>query len=309
MTSECVIAVDVGGTAIKAALVGDQGQVLHSHCVPTDQAGGADGVIDQIATIVTDLESVAARSGWNPLAVGVAVLGLVDDEAGVAVLSANLGWRDVPIRRLLEKRIRLPLAFGHDVRAGGLAEAVLGAGRGAGDHLFLAIGTGVAGALMIGGMPYVGSGYAGEIGHVVVDPDGRVCGCGGRGCLETVASASAIARAYGDSTGETVAAAEVAARAAAGDEVAERIWARAVDALAVGLAVYVSLLAPPLVVIGGGLATSGDQLLVPLRRRLAEVLSFQRQPEIVPARLGDQAGCLGAGLLAWLALGREVSPS
>lgn len=301
--SACVIAIDVGGTAIKAGLVDRGGTVLHSYGAPTDLAGGADGVITQIIAVAGELEAAAAARGLVPQAVGVVVLGLVDDDAGVAVLSAAAGWRDVPMRALLADKIDLALAFGHDVRAGGLAEAELGAGRGSAAHFFLAIGTGICGASVIDGRPYIGTGYAGEIGHVRVEPDGRACGCGGRGCLETVASARAIARRYQERTGRTADATEVAARVAAGDEVAAAVWDEAVDALAGALAAYVSLLAPDRIVIGGGLAQAGEWLLGPLRERLRSRLSFQRMPDVVPAELGDQAGCIGAALLAWEVVG------
>lgn len=305
MSQDCVIAIDVGGTAVKAGLVDDAGALLLSRGAPTDRSS-ADGAVAQLVAVVQELETAATELGRTPVALGVAVLGLTDDATGVAVLSANLGWRNVPIRELLAAKTALPIAFGHDVRAGGLAEAVLGAGRGAGDHLFLAIGTGVAGALMLDGRPYVGTGYAGEIGHITVEPDGRPCGCGGTGCLETVASAGALARRYAERSGEQVPASEVAARSAAGDPIAAGVWADAVEALASGLAVSVSLLAPELIVVGGGLAAAGEQLLEPLRDRLGARLSFQRVPRLVRAELGEQAGCLGAGLLAWQYIGRPV---
>jgi glucokinase len=231
----------------------------------------------------------------DPAAIGLVVPGVVDEAAGLAVFSANLGWRDLPLRDLLEERTGLPVAFGHDVRAGGLAEGALGAARGVRDFLFLALGTGVAGAAVLDGRPYAGGGYAGEIGHVVVEPGGRECGCGARGCLETVASAGAIAARYGH--GAT--AAQVAARCAAGDPDARRVWREAVDALAGALAMYVGALAPAAIVVGGGLAEAGDQLLAPLGAALDERLTFQRRPRLCRAALGDQAGRLGAALLAW----------
>jgi glucokinase len=307
VSPDCVVAIDVGGSAIKAGLVDERGELLSARTVPTDQTAGADGVLAQIVASAQELQTEAVRAGRTPVAVGLAVLGLTDDEAGVAVLSANAGWRDVPMREPLREKTQLPVAFGHDVRAGGLAEAVLGAGRGAGDHLFLAIGTGLAGAVMLGGEPYRGTGFAGEIGHIEVDsPSAGPCGCGGTNCLETVVSARALARHYTERTGQQVNAAEVATRAAAGDPVAAELWQELVDALAAGLTMYCSLLAPGLVVVGGGFAAAGEQLLEPLRARLAERLSFQKPPELVPAELGEQAGCLGAGLLAWQLAGRPV---
>jgi glucokinase len=305
--SDCVIAIDVGGTAIKAGLVDHDGTLHLPRSVPTDRAAGADGVVGQLVASIQELDIAARRQGHTPVAVGVAVLGLTDDEAGIAVLSANMGWRDVPLRALLQEKTSLPVAFGHDVRAGGLAEAVLGAGRGAGDHLFLAIGTGVAGAIMVGGEPYRGTGFAGEIGHIEVDsPSAGPCGCGGRNCLETVVSARALAQHYAERTGEQVTAAEVAARVDSGDDHARELWAEMVDALAGALCLYCSLLAPELIVIGGGLAEAGPRLLEPLRARLVERLSFQKKPRLVQAELGERAGCLGAGLFAWQRVGRPV---
>lgn len=305
-SADCVVAVDVGGTSVKAAVVDARGTANAAVTVPTSR--GAEQVADQVAALADELTDAVHARGLAPVALGVVTPGLVDEHSGTVLLAGNLGWRDAPMRALVEKRVDLPVAFGHDVRAGGLAEAVLGAGRDAGDHLFLAIGTGIAGAVMLGGTAYSGGGYAGEIGHIVVEPGGDACACGARGCLEATASARAIARRYALRTGERVAAAEVAARAVAGDVHAVAVWDAAVIGLAEALRVCLCVLAPELIVVGGGLATSGDQLLEPLRARLAERLTFQRVPHVVAAELGERAGCLGAGLLAWHAIGREVRP-
>jgi glucokinase len=163
------------------------------------------------------------------------------------------------------------------------------------DFLFLAVGTGIAGAAVLDGRPYAGGGYAGEIGHVIIEPGGRECGCGARGCLETIASARAIAERYGGDAS----AADVAARCAAGEERACAVWQEAIEALAHALAMYVSVLAPEVIVVGGGLSEAGEQLLGPLDSALGERLSFHRRPRLRRAALGDQAGRLGAALLAW----------
>jgi glucokinase len=295
MSSPCVIALDLGGTALKAGLVDPAGETLLTHHRPSRREQGPEAVIAGVLEAVDELSGAATRAGFLPVAVGFVVPAILDEAAGVAVFSANLGWRDVPLRGLLEERTGLPVAFGHDVRAGGLAEGELGAARGVHDFLFLALGTGVAGAVVLDGRPYSGGGYAGEIGHVVVDPDGRECGCGARGCLETVASAAAIAARYGPGAS----AAEVAARAAAGETAAKVVWRQAVDALADALAMYVSVLAPELIVVGGGLSQAGQQLLGPLDTALGERLTFHRRPALRRAALGDQAGRLGAALMAW----------
>jgi glucokinase len=236
------------------------------------------------------------RQGFLVRAAGVVVPGIVDD--GVAVFSANLGWRDVPLRELVHKRLGVPVAFEHDVRAGGLAEGQLGAARGAGDYLFMPIGTGIAGAVVIDGRPYSGHGYGGEIGHLIIEPDGPICGCGARGCLEAIASAAAIDREYALRSGRR-ANGLVSELVVAGDPDARAVWQRAVRALARALQAYVTLLAPELVVIGGGLAGAGDVLMEPLADALDALLTFQRRPRLVRAELGDQAGALGAALLAW----------
>lgn len=238
----------------------------HSHRQFTFLGSVIAGVLEAI----DELSAAATRTGFFPVAVGLVVPAVIDEAAGVAVLSANLGWRDVPLRGLLEERTGLPVAFGHDVRAGGLAEGELGAACGVRDFLFLALGTGVAGAVVLDGRPYSGDGYAGEIGHVVVDPGGRECGCGARGCLETIASAAAIAAWYG----QGASAAGVAARPGAGETAAGAVWRHAVDALADALAMYVSVLAAELIVVGGGLSQAGEQLLGRLMPRSANDSPF-----------------------------------
>ncbi|MDV6012127.1 ROK family protein [Haloechinothrix sp. LS1_15] len=297
--TDCVVALDQGGTAIKAALVGAQGEVLHERRVPTASREGPEAVLEQLATTVDELAASATARGLTPRAAGVVIIGIVDERAGRAVVASNLGWRDVGVRDHLAARVSLPLVVGHDVRAAALAEARLGAGRDVSDVLFVAIGTGISAGLVLDGQPYAGGGYAGEIGHVVVEPGGRRCGCGNRGCLETVASASALAQRYAERSGEAVDTVEIAARVARGEPVASAVWHEAVAALATVLAATVSLLAPQLIVLGGGLASAGEALLVPLRARLTEQLTFHRQPRLTASTLGERAGCLGAALLAW----------
>ncbi len=311
---EHVVALDVGGTGIKAALVTADGRVAHAERRPTGREQGPAAVVEGILGFADTMRRRGAeRLGAEPGAVGLALPGIVDEGSGTAVFSANIGWRDVPIRRLMADRLGLPVRLSHDVRAGGVAEARLGAARGSEHVLFLPIGTGIAGAMVLGGQPYAGGhGAGGEIGHVIVRPDGPACGCGARGCLETVASAAAVARRYAEATGREpagVTAEEVASRTAEDDPAATRVWAETVAALADGLVMYTSLLDPELIVVGGGLGESGEVLLAPLRAAVAERLTFQIPSKIVAAELGDEAGSLGAGLLAWdlLATSRETA--
>ncbi|MEV5574871.1 ROK family protein [Spirillospora sp. NPDC052269] len=285
-----VVALDVGGTSLKGALIEPDGRVLRTEGRPTGREHGPDTVVRAIVEFAAEL----ARSAPGVTAAGIAVPGLVDEATGTAVNSSNIGWRDVPLRKLVAERLGLPVALGHDVRTGGLGEAVRGAGRSGGDFLFLPIGTGIAAAMVLDGTPYPGSsGWSGEIGHVVVRPGGEPCACGNRGCLETYASASAIARRAGGIPAE-----EVVERAAAGDERCAEVWSLALDTLADALAAATLMLDPSRIVLGGGLAEAGDALLPPLAERLVPRLTFRAPPPLVPAELGPLAGMHGAAVMA-----------
>ncbi|MGR4882717.1 ROK family protein [Streptomyces sp. LARHCF249] len=305
-----VIALDVGGTGMKAALVAADGTLLHEARRATGRERGPDAVVETIQDFAAELLAIGReRCGEGASAAGVAVPGIVDAEHGIAVYAANLGWRDVPLRALLSARLGgIPVALGHDVRTGGLAEGRIGAGRGADRFLFVPLGTGIAGAIGIAGRIEAGAhGYAGEIGHIVVRPGGPACGCGQHGCLETLASASAVSRAWAAASGAPEAdAADCAKAVESGDERAREVWLAAVGALADGLVTAITLLDPRTLIIGGGLAEAGETLFTPLRTAVEERVTFQRLPHIVPAALGDTAGCLGAGLLAWDLLATEV---
>ncbi|WP_432095977.1 ROK family protein [Streptomyces sp. bgisy100] len=340
-----VIALDVGGTAIKAALVAADGTPLHEDRRPTGRDRGPDSVVASILDLAAHLRDVGLdRYGEPASAAGIAVPGLVDEPGGIARYSANLGWRDVPLRALLTERLSAPkprsttaprphttgpslspgprpgpssnphedptpVALAHDVRTGGLAEGRLGAGRDADRFLFVPLGTGIAAAIGIDGRIERGThGRAGELGHVVVRPGGLRCGCGQRGCLETLASATAVSRAWAEASDDPSAdAADCVKAVESGDPRAADVWNTAVDALADGLVTAVSLLDPRTLIIGGGLARAGRTLFAPLRAAVEARLTFQHVPHIVPAALGDTAGCLGAGLLAWDLLTAEVT--
>ncbi|MGQ0841728.1 ROK family protein [Actinokineospora sp.] len=291
-----VIAVDVGGTSIKAALVDRDLTAVHAVREPTRRVGGVADV-DQIAELITALADTQPVAG-----VGVAVPGIVDDGTGIVRAAVNLGWTDVPLRDLLAARTGLPLLVHHDVRTGGLAEFTVGAAAGADNALFVAIGTGIAAAVRVDGHLLGAGGYAGEIGHVVVDPDGTLCTCGTRGCLETLAAAPAVARRYRERSGRSIVdAAEVVGLVADGDPAAVTVWDDAVGALATALTAAVTLLGPEIVVLGGGLAEAGEILVSPVREQLAKRLTFQRRPVVVRAELGQDAGRAGAALLGWRA--------
>lgn len=288
---------------MKAALVAADGALLHQARRATGRDHGPDAVVENILGFAAELRALGAeRFGEPAAAAGVAVPGIVDEERGVAAYAANLGWRDVPLRDLLTERLGgIPVALGHDVRTGGLAEGRIGAGKGADRFFFVPLGTGIAGAIGIDGRVEAGAhGFAGEIGHIVVRPGGTPCPCGQNGCLERFASASAVSQAWAEACGDPQAdAADCAKAVESGDARARAVWQEAVDALADGLVTALTLLDPRTLIIGGGLAEAGETLFAPLREAVRRRVTFQKLPAVVPAALGDTAGCLGAGLLAW----------
>jgi glucokinase len=302
-----VLAFDVGGTDLKAALVDASGRIVELLRRPTPLAGEETG--DAVVAAAAALRDEFRRTHpqIEPLAAGLVVPGHVDEARGVGVLAENLGWRDYPFRERAAGALALPVSFSHDVRAAGEAEYRLGAAKGFRDVVVMAIGTGIAAAIFIDGTLFTGGGMAGEVGHSRV-ADGPDCACGGRGCLEAVASAAAIARRYTALSGVPASGSrEVLERAAAGDPAARAIWDSALDALALDLSHTVALLAPEAIVIGGGLAQAGDDLFVPLAQRLDGILTFHRRPALLAARIGENAGVIGAALRAREALSAPVA--
>ncbi|MFJ3384854.1 MULTISPECIES: ROK family protein [unclassified Curtobacterium] len=294
--SGVVLGVDVGGTGIKARLTDAAGTVLAEQRVPTPQG---DPTAEQLATTVARLVVSAVRTvqgdgaaGTTLDAVGVVVPGVVDEAAGRSVLAVNLGWQDVPVREhvrtaLAAHGVDVPVAFGHDVRAGALAETRSPA-LDVGSVAFVPVGTGLASALVVDGTVVSGGGWAGEVGQVRIT-HGPHAGLR----VEEIASASAVARRTG-----TASAHAAMLRVRAGDPAAEAVWTDCVDVLADTLAWISAVAGCHTVVVGGGLAESGPLLFDPLRVAVAERLVGLRVPAVVPARHGDAAGAIGAGLLA-----------
>jgi glucokinase len=300
MTGSAVIAVDVGGTSIKAARFGPDGTVLRRSDRPTPVSAGEEAVVAAIRAAVVELRTPAV------VACGMVVPGVVDVATGTARYSANIGWRDVPLGDLVRADLGVPVAVDHDVRAAGIAEAALGAARGIRDCLVVVIGTGIAGVIMSDGTHVRGAtDLAGEIGHLPVYPDGELCACGQRGCTETYASAASIARRYRERTGRDLTAARIVT-AGPSDPIAARVWGEATQALGLALASHTMLLDPALIVLGGGLSEAGAALRDPVAAALAARLTWRPPPTIEVSSLGARAGQFGAALLAWRAVGHDV---
>ncbi|HID89956.1 MAG TPA: ROK family protein [Anaerolineae bacterium] len=309
----CYIAVDLGGTQIRAARYGaDQVRQARAN-LPTRAEEGPDGVLTRIEQ--------AIRQVWPPdggvTAIGMAAPGPLDSRRGVVYFAPNLsGWKDVPLRRWLEETFGVPSFVGNDANLAALGEHQYGAGQGVDDLIYLTISTGIGGGIILNGCLFEGGGgLGGEIGHITVDAEGPFCACGNRGCLETLASGSAIARAAraavaagrpsalvdrvgGDPS--RITAKEVAQAAREGDRLSQEILRRAGFYIGAALVSLMYLLNPALFVIGGSVTKAGDLLFGPIREtvenRAPEV--YRRGVSIRPAALGDDVGLLGALALA-----------
>jgi glucokinase len=306
--TDLVIGVDVGGTTVKAVLLDSDGREYGRSEQPTPRNVGPDAIVATIIDAVVELRGQVPETG-RLRAVGLVVPGVVDAQQGVAVYATNLGWRDLAIRQIVAEAVGLPVILDHDVRAAGLAELELGAGRGVREMLFVALGTGIAAAVITRGQLSTGAtGMAGELGHLPVFPDGEWCACGQRGCTETYASGAALSRRYSAVSGISgVPAGDVISRAGAGDDPAQRILSAAVTALGRALVAYVLIMDPEMIIIGGGLAAAGAALLDPLTREVQGGLVWRSAPTISGGRFGADAGRRGAALLAWRML-NEIAP-
>lgn len=311
-------AIDIGGTKIGIGLATLEGRLVAQERFPTQPERGPLVVIGQL---IERLRLFAAEHGAELRAVGVGTVGPLDFEKGEIHEPPNFpGWRHVPIRAKLEQAFRVPVVVDNDANAAALAEYRFGAGLGSTIMVYATVSTGIGGGLVVRGELLHGlGGGAGEFGHATLQPDGPLCGCGNRGCLEALASGTAIVKraleglsdgraaailALAGGEREKLHAGHVAEAAEAGDLFARAIWDDAIDALAIGLGNVVTTLAPDRLVLGGGVVNAGDRLLVPLKAAMA------RRVRLVPIDRLDiraaehlhEAGLMGAVALAASAL-------
>ncbi|MFC8989726.1 ROK family protein [Streptomyces sp. NPDC014603] len=305
MHTDLVAALDIGGTKIAGALVDGGGGLLLRAQRPTPARQDGETVMRAVEEVLGELTASPLWGGVG--AVGIGSAGPVDATAGTVSPVNVPGWRDYPlVARVRAAADDLPVVLIGDGVAIAAAEHWQGAARGHDNALCMVVSTGVGGGLVIGGRVHPGpTGNAGHIGHISVDLDGDPCPCGARGCVERIASGPNIARRALDNgwrpgpDGDTSAAA-VAAAARAGDPVAVASFERAARALAAGIAATATLVEIDIAVIGGGVAKAGEVLLAPLRRALTEyaTLSFVQRLAVVPARMGTDAGLVGAAAAA-----------
>ena len=309
--------VDFGGTNVKVGLVDAAGRVVRTEAFSSSEASRPDTFVKRVGRAV---EALSRSVGVRPSrlqGIGVGAPGPVDVQRGMIHFMVNVpGWREVPLGRLLERRLHCPCLVDNDVNLFTLGEWRFGAGRGADALVGMTLGTGVGGGLVFDGVLYRGCrGAAGEVGHMVIDPRGRRCGCGRRGCLEAQVGTAAILnmgaqaiRRQGGLLREGVRRAggrltpELISRAAAkGDRHAKAIWTEVGRRLGIGLANLVNLLNPDRIVIGGGIGNAwrwfAPTALSTVRSEAMAV--HARAVRIVRAQLGNAAGVVGATVLVW----------
>ena len=322
-----VLALDIGGTKLAAAVVDRAGRVQSFALESTLADEGPERGLERLFQLG---RAAVAQSGrdWAEIgAVGIGCGGPLDAARGVLIAPPHLpGWRDVPVTALAERAFGVPAALENDATAAAVAEHLYGAGVGARNMVYLTISTGVGGGIVIDGQLYRGaSGNGGELGHVTVNCDGRACrGCGRRGCLEAYVSGTSIAeRAHealggGDGAsslsglGDALTAGDVAAAAHAGDAVGRAVWEETIEALACGLTSIVNVFEPELAVLGGGVVFgTGEQLLGPVRERVREdaMRPAGDSVEILQSVLGEHVGVVGAAAIVYeRALSGDVVP-
>jgi glucokinase len=307
-----VLAIDIGGTKLAAGVVDTDGRMLVRGEVPTLAGEGLEPVLGRIVGLGRELLSRPEVAHVRVHRIGVGCAGPVDIKAGLVFRPPNLpGWTRVPLTDHIQRSLGLPTVLENDANAAALGEFRYGAGKGAGSIVYMTVSTGIGGGIILDGKVWHGlKDAAGEVGHMTVCPDGPVCGCGNRGCLEAMSSGPSIARR----AREAVAAgrqtrlseiskptsADVVRLAQEGDPVAGEVWAEAVKYLGIGVAAVITILAPERVVIGGGVTMAGDALFQPLReqaRQRVKLVPVESVP-ILPAALGPDVGILGAAAVA-----------
>jgi glucokinase len=311
-----VLAIDLGGTKILAALISNC-RVSCRDYSPTKADGGPQAVIEHMCEAIDRVMAQANLDVTRLHSISVASAGAINSKNGVVTLSPNLpGWRDIPLAEKLRERYATRVFLTNDANAAALAEHRYGAGRGTKHMIYLTVSTGIGGGIIINNRIYEGaSGAAGEIGHMTIDVNGPKCNCGNTGCLEMLASGTALAREAvrriqrGEKSlltdmvnGEiqNITAREVGEAAEKGDAVASAAINQIAGYLGIGLVNLVNIFNPEVIVIGGGVAKLGERLLEPARKIVQE-RAFPLQAsavKIVPARLGDDSGIIGAAVFA-----------
>jgi glucokinase len=315
------LGIDLGGTKILSAVVDSEGKMLSRDHTITPAAKGPEAVIQAILNSVDRALGQAGLPSTSLQAIGVGAPGLSNPESGILLTSPNLpGWQDVPLKEIIEQKLNRRTFLINDANAAAVGEMYFGAAQGARNFIYVTVSTGIGGAIVIDEKIYTGAlGTAGEVGHMTIRDEGPPCNCGNRGCLETLASGTALTREarrriqegaetlirkYVEGDMEKVTAEVVDRAARQGDSLARTLIERTGYYLGIGLANLINLFNPELIVIGGGLSNIGEMLLDPAYR-VARERAFKEAVQavrFVPAKLGRNSGVLGAAAFA----GREM---
>jgi glucokinase len=315
-THQFIIGVDLGGTKIAVGLFTSECKLASQHIQLTNAQEGTQAVIESLRQAIFHLVSQANIGLPQIKGIGVAAAGAIDSHNGVVTLSPNLpGWSNIPLRQILNDSLGVPIYLMNDANAAAFGEYLFGAGQNASNLIYVTVSTGIGGGIIINGEVYEGvSGAAGEVGHMTIDINGPPCNCGSNGCLEMLASGSALARearrqidagegqAILEASGgdlAQVSAKTVFLAAQRGDRLAEELIRQTGRYLGIGLANLVNIFNPELIIIGGGLSNMGEHLRGPARKVMQE-RAYQISAgavRIVPALLGSASGIIGAA--AW----------
>lgn len=309
------IGIDLGGTKIAAGIVDENGTILRRASTPTALPRPYGPIIADMAQLSLDLISEAGLSLSDVAAVGVGIPGIYDPQTGIIPFCTNLGWHQVPFRAELQQYIDKPIFADNDATVAGLAESVAGVSASVENSVFLTLGTGLGGGVILGRKPYSGShGVGSELGHMIIEMDGELCTCGNRGCFERYASATALIRegrkamqahpgslmsTLCNNNPETLDGKMVIDAAKQSDPAAMKVFRAYVKALCVGIVSIINCIDPQMIVLGGGVSLAGDFLLDAVREALAPMIFFKTMPyaSVELAQLGPHAGIIGAAML------------
>ncbi|NLB90522.1 MAG: ROK family glucokinase [Clostridiales bacterium] len=311
------IGIDLGGTNIAVGIVDEKGNILHEGSTPTLPGRPFEDIVKDIANCaLTTLEQAQIPLSQIE-SIGVGIPGIADHHTGVILFCTNLGWRNEPFREVFQKYIDKPIFFGNDATVAGFAESIIGVSKDCASSVFLTLGTGVGGGIILNGKPWEGHhGTGSEIGHVTLVAGGEPCTCGKRGCLERYCSATALIRMGNEGimmkpntvlnemrngdpallTGKMVIDA-----AKEGDAVAVEVFSQYITYLTTAINTIITFLDPEMIVLGGGVSKAGDFLLEAIKAELPKYLLYEGVPyaEIKIAQLGGTAGIVGAAMLGY----------
>ncbi len=301
-----MIGVDLGGTNLRTALLSQDGEVLDKRKEATHATQGWHKVIARLIENIRQQQNIGIQKGMAVAAVGVGAPGVIQIDTGIVVKSPNFpDWNNLPLKAELERELRIPVFIENDANAAALGEQWRGAGRGIESMILLTLGTGVGGGIVLNNRIWQGAdGMAGEIGHMTLIPDGRLCGCGNTGCLEMYASARGIVQNYREALAATgthdVTAEQVYQAARNGEDAALRAMREMGRMLGIGIANLINIFNPQMIVLGGGVKDAWELFMGTMQEEILH-RAFRIPAErtrIVPSLLGDDAGMIGSAAVA-----------